>query len=611
MSLAQHVSSVEGVDEDYDDAELRLERFPSLALSYDPLPAIAQGPIEKFESQAAYEVSQRKRIAQILVGVVSCVTASGIVFGFDALKTILTQEKVYREYCSEEELLEGVQLCYLQDQRLNLTFVIASVTTNISALLVGGILDRYGPKVCGFISSIMLALGSLSMAFASSLPFDGYFAGSFLLALGGTFTFVPSFHLANAFPRFQGLILALVTGAFDASASVFLVFRIIYQSTGGNFSLRQFFLLFLVVPIFIFTTQILIMPRYIYETRAELTTKVELASDPTQDMHDSDDEFQSAAELMQVRTERAVRRRQSIASINELLGDQSERHEFEKKEGVKHTTSGVWGVMHGVPALQQMMSPWFILITMFTVLQMMRFNFFIATIWTQYVFMLGSSREATKVIEFFDVALPIGGVVTVPFIGLLLDNASTVAVLNLLVLLSTIIGILGAVPTRWAAYANVCLFCVFRPLYYSAMSDYAVKVFGYATFGTVYGTIICLSGVFTFAQSGLQALLHKTFEDDPEPINLGLATAGLVLGISLVMYVDIKGRTIQREKILAKNPGAAVDDSRWNGALPPVSSPSRRGIVDDPERQSLLPHRALRPVMSRDLSTVQERAEPA
>lgn len=141
-------------------------------------------------------------------------------------------------------------------------------------------------------------------------------------------------------------------------------------------------------------------------------------------------------------------------------------------------------------------------------------------------------------------------------------------------------------------------------------SDYAVKVFGYATFGTVYGTIICLSGIFTFTQSGLQALLHKTFEDDPEPINLGLATAGLVLGIALVMYVDIKGRAMQREKMLGKPPGSAGDDARRNGTLPPVSSPSRRGVVDDPERQSLLPPRPLRPVMSRDLSTVQERAEP-
>ena len=308
------------------------------------------------------------------------------------------------------------------------------------------------------------------MAFASSLPFDAYMAASFLLALGGTFTFVPSFHLANAFPRYQGLILALITGAFDASASIFLIFRLVYRRTEGSFNIRSFFLLFLLVPIFIFVTQLTLMPARSYETRTELTSKVELASDPTQDVHDSDDEFDNAADLMRVRTERAVRRRQSIASINELLGDQAQRDQYEKKEDAIHNTSGVWGVLHGVPASQQLLSPWFLLMMLFTVLQMMRFNFFIATIWSQYVFMLNSEEAATKVIEFFDVALPVGGVATVPFIGALLDHSSTVAVLNLLVLLSTVIGILGAVPTYWAAYSNVVLFCIFRPLYYSAMS---------------------------------------------------------------------------------------------------------------------------------------------
>lgn len=92
------------------------------------------------------------------------------------------------------------------------------------------------------------------------------------------------------------------------------------------------------------------------------------------------------------------------------------------------------------------------------------------------------------------------------------------------------------------------------------------------------------------------------------------------------MYVDIKGRAIHREKRgVGKTPGGGAtggggggDDGggggRWMGgtALPSsvVSSPSRRSVLDDPERQSLLPPRPLRPTVSRDLSTVQERAEP-
>ena len=59
--------------------------------------------------------------AQILVGVISCVTASGIVFGFDALKTILVADGVYRDLCTDDELRKGVRLCYMQDQRSSLS----------------------------------------------------------------------------------------------------------------------------------------------------------------------------------------------------------------------------------------------------------------------------------------------------------------------------------------------------------------------------------------------------------------------------------------------------------------------------------------------------------
>src|SRR5690349_16216562 len=120
----------------------------------------------------------------------------------------------------------------------------------MGALVVGTILDRFGPRVCGFVSSGLLATGCLCMALSESVPFDAFVAGSFFLAFGGIFTFVSSFHLSNAFPKYQGLILALITGSFDASAAVFLGFRLIYEATGGRFGLRQFFLLYLIVPAF-------------------------------------------------------------------------------------------------------------------------------------------------------------------------------------------------------------------------------------------------------------------------------------------------------------------------------------------------------------------------
>ena len=468
--------------------------------------------------------------------------------------------------------------------RLNLTFTVASVTTNVSALLVGSLLDRYGPRMCGFCASFFLFVGTLCMAFGELLPFDAYMAGHFLLALGGTFIFVPSFHLSNAFPKLQGLVLALITGAFDASAAVFLVFRILYNSTCGSFGVRAFFLIYLVVPALILISQIWIMPSQSYETKIELAKEEVEIKDPTFILHDSDDELENDNEIWRVRSLRQDERKKIAAEIKDLLGSKKERRLQEKKEDEIREASGVWGALHGLPALQQMRTPWFILLCLLTVVQMARMNWFIATIWSEYRYILDSPTLASTVNNFFDLALPLGGILTVPFIGLLLDNSSTAFVLGLLVFITSAIGVFGILPFLWAAYVNCSLFVIYRPLYYSAMSDYAAKVFGFSTFGTVYGAIICISGLATLsAQSALQALTHTAFADDPSPVNLLLASLGLFLGTLLVAFVTIGGRKVRREH--------AEEDER-RSLLPRPSFSNLRAVAeqsDESESSTLRP----------------------
>ena len=222
-----------------------------------------------------------------------------------------------------------------------------------------------------------------------------------------------------------------------------------------------------------------------------------------------------------------------------------------------------------------------------------RFNFFISTIWTQYEYLLDSPERATEITKFFDVVLPIGGVATVPFIGALLDNTSTVTVLGILVLLSTIIGALGAVPNATAAYWNILLFVIFRPLYYSAMSDYTAKVFGFATFGSVYGTLICVSGLSVFIQPALQVLVHDGFYQDPGPVNLYLAGASLIIGLGLVLYVDTQAKAIrqyQYQMMMANAGQIDPDDERrsllslsiYDGAPSRLGSQRRRVDLRSP-----------------------------
>ena len=421
-------------------------------------------------------------------------------------------------------------------------FTTAAVATNVVALPVGTILDKYGPRISGIIGSILLAIGAILLAFATQLPFDAYIPGYLFLALGGPFVFIPSFQLSNTFPRHSGLILALLTGAFDSSSAIFLIYRLIYSASHESFTPQKFFLIYLIVPIFILLVQIFIMPAKSYKTVGELITQAE--NDTAEDDY-NDYGTEDTTQRRQLQEVRRQRRESVVSEMTSLLGKSGTKQQ--RAEEKKKNISGVWGALHGRSALEQIRTPWFILITVFTVIQMTRINYFVATIRTQYEYLLSNYSQAELVNHVFDVALPVGGILSIPFIGLVLDNFSTTFVLALLVTVATAIGILGILPYLWAAFANIALFVLYRPLYYTAVSDYAAKVFGFHTFGKVYGLIILTAGLLNLSQAGLDALTHKVFHRNPLPVNLVLLVAVLIVGVGLVGYVWYQSKHMKRD----------------------------------------------------------------
>jgi len=76
-----------------------------------------------------------------------------------------------------------------------------------------------------------------------------------------------------------------LTGAFDTSSAVFLIYRLIYESTEGNFWPKKFFLVYLVVPAFVLVVQLFIMPAKSYKTVSELVKQVEQEEDAIEDNH--------------------------------------------------------------------------------------------------------------------------------------------------------------------------------------------------------------------------------------------------------------------------------------------------------------------------------------
>ncbi|KAK2004331.1 major facilitator superfamily transporter [Colletotrichum falcatum] len=567
MSLAHHVTQAEGFDSERpkDQAEDNADNEAVYSLQPGTTEAAKDNPQWKhlsfapvktylFEKPiAAYKVSNAKRWLQVATGIVACCLSAGIVFGFAALKPVLISEGVYRNLCDADDpsLIEDGKYvpCTKQDLRLNLFFLVASVTTNVSSLIAGFVLDRYGRRGCWIVSSTCLTIGCLLMATSQSIiGVDGYFLANVFLALGGTFVFVSSFQLAHAFPKHSGLVIALITGAFDASAAVFLLYRTVYEATGGAISLKKFFYSYISIPFLLMVAEFAYMPVRSYQNKAQLENKIERAQDETRDVHESDENIQDAEELRRVRNDRADRRLLELNQIEEVAGSAEQREEHARANAERQEASGVWGILHGRPAHKQIQSPWFILILLLTIVQMLKMNYFIATIKSQYRFILGSEADADAINRFFDVALPIGGLISTPFIGVLLNRVSVSVTFGILTALIIALGALNYPPFGWAGYATVVLFVIFRPLYYSAVSDYATKVFGFATFGRIYGTIVCVSGLVNFAQSGLDSFTQGPLHGDPTLVNIILGGAGAIVGVVLTLFVIIKGRAFVKEE---------------------------------------------------------------
>ena len=113
--------------------------------------------------------------------------------------------------------------------------------------------------------------------------------------------------------------------------------------------------------------------------------------------------------------------------------------------------------------------------------------------------------------------------------------------------LSLFIGVAGLVSWLPATYAGIIVLVVYRPFYYTAVSDFCAKVFGYDNFGTVYGTIIAFSGVCNILQQVMDKATHEFFNMNPGPINTLLVVLTAVFGFALIIFVKSKEAHIKRK----------------------------------------------------------------
>lgn len=88
--------------------------------------------------------------------------------------------------------------------------------------------------------------------------------------------------------------------------------------------------------------------------------------------------------------------------------------------------------------------------------------------------------------------------------------------------------------------------------------DYIVKIFGSSNFGIIYGTLVCISGIFSLVQSGLDALTHLAFHGNPVPVNIALAASGAIVSATLAAFMRTERNTPVAEERMRLGGGGRV-----------------------------------------------------
>jgi hypothetical protein len=144
------------------------------------------------------------------------------------------------------------------------------------------------------------------------------------------------------------------------------------------------------------------MPAKSYQTVGEVMVAAE---NPSNDQAPNDSRLDHDEPQNLLRNQRKARRDNVLSELSPLLSTKDSERAKEQDDRKKRI-SRVWGALHGLSAYRQILTPWWILVALFVMVQMLRLNFFVATVRSQYYYMLGNYDRAVLVNSFFDVALP-------------------------------------------------------------------------------------------------------------------------------------------------------------------------------------------------------------
>lgn len=411
------------------------------------------------------KISFNKRLGLIALACQQNMTMGGIIFGWASISGSLLVS-------SQEQGGPGLTREYV-----HIMFVIASFFNFLGPLLLGIVLDSYGPRICSIVSIACIAFGCLLFA-SSDMKTSPYFIPAMcLVAFGGPGAQNAIIHLSNLFPYMKATATAIITGSFQLSFIIFFIFDYLWQR---SWDYRSIFLTYSIFCMFNIVLSALVWPDKAFNFDAQL--KIEKGSQLDLTAIKQESELLKNKKGLIRYPSQIIRKGSPFISSSDFMSGQ-------KQKDLKDMT-----------LKEQIMSSTYIYVCIFFVVTSFWCNFFIGTIDLQLGDMqVFGSTELKMYGNIFTLVMSLG-IFGIPVIGILMDKTgfpmtSFITLLfavgwSFLLLLQTPKGLIGAF---------IC-YSVFRTFLFTFLFAYLADTMGFKYFGILAGLMFVFGGVFSLLQ---------------------------------------------------------------------------------------------------------------
>ena len=187
---------------------------------------------------AADDPQRQGRLVRCALAIAMIFLSGGAVYGWPSMRQILRRDGALREGCGGA--LEDDAPCDAQEERFGMIFTAGAWANQGGRLLVGVALDRFGPARTAAACSLAFALGCV--VFGATTHLAGLVVGFALIGVGGAGVQLAVQSVSALFEENRNLVMALLSGAFQAASGLFLVFDLAHDAAPAACSRRTLLL---------------------------------------------------------------------------------------------------------------------------------------------------------------------------------------------------------------------------------------------------------------------------------------------------------------------------------------------------------------------------------